>query len=658
MIESLIYYTVKIIGAFIRFLPVGAALWIGRMVGLVAYYFDIKHKSIVYANLKLAFAKTKTPHEIKKITKQVFQNYGQNTIELLRLPLMTPQKFEECVEMEGKEHALKALNPEGGQGKGLILLAMHSGSWELANFGSGLLGRPYKVIVKPQKRFSRLDALLNSYRECSGSVIIERGMGTREFIKSLRNNEIVGMVVDQGGREGVLTPLFGRQASMSIGAIRIGLKLGVPICFAAIVRKKGSCHRFIIHKPMELIQTGDVEEDIKANLNKIAKIMEKYLEEFPAEYMWFYKIWKYAKEAVILVLNDGKTGHLRQSETVAASVEKALKERGTSSTTKILDVSFKSPLAARLMSGLSVFANHYICQGRLGFMRRFLTEESFTKMMSVKADFIISCGSSTAAVNYLLSTDQQAKSLVVLKPGILNFNRFDLVILPRHDHPAPSVNGRPILVIEGAANLITPEYLQRQSDLLLKRFSHLKNRENFKIGLLLGGDTKDYVLSEQKVKMVVHQIKEISEELKADILVSTSRRTSVKIENMLQRELKKYARCQLLIFVSHEDVPAAVGGILGLSDIVVVSGDSISMICEAASSGKKTIVFPVQDRINLIGKKHKHRRFIDALSTQGYILSSDPKAIRQSIYDLAKNKIQTKKLNDHEVILEGVRKII
>ena len=40
----------------------------------------------------------------------------------------------------------------------------------------------------------------------------------------------------------------------------------------------------------------------------------------------------------------------------------------------------------------------------------------------------------------------------------------------------------------------------------------------------------------------------------------------------------------------------AMGGIVGLSDILIVSGESISMISEAASSGKNTIVFPLQKR--------------------------------------------------------------
>ncbi len=32
------------------------------------------------------------------------------------------------------------------------------------------------------------------------------------------------------------------------------------------------------------------------NLTKVAQRMEHYIREYPYEYMWFYKIWKYSKE--------------------------------------------------------------------------------------------------------------------------------------------------------------------------------------------------------------------------------------------------------------------------------------------------------------------------------------------------------------------------
>lgn len=659
LIEYVAYLAVKVFAAFVRLLPLEDALRLGRFLGMCAYYLDMKHKSRAYANLKLAFSETKTNRELRQLTKDVFKNFGQSVIEILRLPLFTKEVFEKYVTIEGKENLEAAM----AQGKGGIILAMHFGSWELASLACARLGFPYRVFVKQQKRFLKLSELLTSYRNSHELLVITRGAGTtRDLIKALRKNEAVAVVVDQGGRDGTLVPFFNRHASMSVGAIRLALKFGVPLCLSIIVRQKDHVsHRLTINPAFELTQTGDTDRDVVTNLERIISQMEGYIRKEPAGYMWFYKIWKYSNEATIAILSDGKTGHLRQSQAVARTIEAALAERGIRAQTKILEVVFKDKALSKYLSLLSFFMGPIFSQGRLGFLRWFLTKESYERVMSIKADFMVSCGSSIAGVNYLLSNDQQAKSVAVLKPGILGFNRFDAVVLPQHDEPLRKKKKWPLIITRGAPNLITPEYIDEQTKELIKRFPHLKRLElphKNTIGVLLGGDTKHYVLTERQVRIVISQIRQAAETINLNILITTSRRTSPKVEAMLLREIKKHPRCELLILATRNNIPEAVGGILGLSDTVVVSGDSISMISEAAASGKHTIVFPVETRAKVLKGTDKHKLFIDKLHAQGYILASGNKDIGRTIFDIAKNKVQTKQLNDNEVLLEAVRKII
>ena len=652
--EYLVYWTVRAFGFFLRLLPLRLVLGIGSGIGLLRYYFDIKHRSLVYSNLKIAFAKTKTPNELKNITKSLFKNFGQNLVELFILPLVNADNLRKFIRMEGTEHVLEALK----KGKGVILLAMHFGSWEMASLACSSFGAPYNVIVKPQKRFSKLDELLNSYRRGNGSAVISRGSGTRDIIKSLKNNELIGMVMDQGGKDGELVSFFDRPASMSSGAIRLGLKLGVPICLSVIIRENGIQHRLIINKPFELENTGQADSDVITNLHRITHIMEEYIRQYPDNYMWFYKIWKYSTESTTVILSDGKTGHLRQSQTISTMIEAALAQRKIFSKTEILLVQYKSPWAAKWISVVSLLSNAFLFQGRLEFLRKFLTEESFQKIMSVKADFIISCGSSVAPLNYLLSCDHQAKSISVLKPGVLRLNRFDLVVLPQHDEHCAYDSHANVVITKGAPNLITPAYLQEQTELLLTHFSHLKSHRKTCIGLLIGGDSKEYVLNEDTIRIVINQLKEAVEAINADLLVTTSRRTSNRVENLIVRELKKYARCPLVVIPNRAPVEEAVGGILGLSNILIVSGESISMVSEAASSGKNTIVFPAKKRKRWQFRTLKHEVFLNQLNEQGFIVTCDPCAVSHFISDVAKNKIQTKLLDDQLGLLKAVREII
>ena len=617
-------------------------------------------------NLKTAFAREKSPEELKKITKESFEHLGQSLIEFLRLPLLNQSKFQEFLEIQGKEHIEEALK----NGKGCILLAMHFGSWELGSVTCAVMGYPYKMMVKPQNRFLKLNALLNSYRTCGGAAVLSRGMGTRDLIRSLKNNDIVGMVVDQGGRDGVLVPFFGKQASMSVGAIRIALKWDVPICFGVIIRKKGPYHNWIVHKPLTMINTGDLKRDEIANLSQVTELMEDYIRRYPAQYIWFYKIWKYSNQAHIVVLSDGKMGHLRQGEALADLAQKVFLEKGIEAKIETISVHFRNEWKYRFFA-LSYLISHRFFPWKTGILKWFLSDESYQQLNSFKTDFIISCGSKAAGINHILAKEQKAKAVVIQKPGLLGYKNFDLVILPRHDVIEPASNKQnpespdsiekasgKTAVTHGSLNPINEQYLTKQAEALTQRYSHLKNRMRLKIGLLIGGISKNIFLSEQQIKILIQQLLEATKELNAEILMTTSRRTPSGIEHLLEKRLKRDSRCPLLILANQNNVPEAVGGILGLADIVIVSGDSISMVSEAASSGKNTIVFLPQNRNHLKKGSLRHERFIEHLSEEGYIYSCGVKDIARTVYDMAKKKIHTKRLNDLQVAEEALRRII
>ena len=155
------------------------------------------------------------------------------------------------------------------------------------------------------------------------------------------------------------------------------------------------------------------------------------------------------------------------------------------------------------------------------------------------------------------------------------------------------------------------------------------------------------------MRVVFHQLRSAAEELGLDLLITTSRRTPVFVEQMLIREFKDHERTALLIIANKVNVPDVVGGVLGLADFVIVSGESVSMVSEAASSGKKTIVFPVGPV-----KDNKYTAFCDTLARQGHILYAQPKGVAAAIDSAVRNKIMTKPINDSAVLIEALRKIV
>jgi KDO2-lipid IV(A) lauroyltransferase len=635
----------RIAGPFFRVLPKGFSLFLGRRLGDLLYYFNLKQKAVAYSNIKTAFGDKLSSGQLCKLTRQFYQAFGQNIIEIFFIPLVDKRYLDKYICFEG----LKYIDEAFKKGRGVILLGVHSGSWELSNIICANLGFPFNLFVRDQ-RYPRLNELLNLYRTRKGCKIIQRKNQTRYLIESLKKNEAIGMTADQGGKGGALVKFFGKDASMATGAVRLALRYGSVILPAFYARVSGPYIRTIIESPFEVKNTGDAEKDIRDNLQEIIRVFEKNIERYPQDYFWSYKVWKYSKERRILILSDGKAGHLRQAEAAAKIVSDSLKDRAIISNVATVEIKFKNSFTKKALTFSSLLAGKYHCQGCLWCLRAFLPEDTYKSLIGMKPDIIISCGSSVAPINYVLSRENLAKSIVIMKPSILSAARFNLAVIPQHDSPFKRKN---IVVTEGALNLIDEGYLREQSEKLMRLSAQTPNRPPVTIGLLIGGDTKGFHLDGDTVSEVIKQVKSASEKLDADILVTTSRRTSREVELKVKEEFQDYSRCRLLIIANEKNIPEAVGGILGLSRVVITSSESISMISEAVNSGKYVLVFESP------GLNRRRQRFLEHFAKNRYIyLVDSPCDLSRKIEDIWLNRPPVYTTRDNLIVSEAIKKIL
>lgn len=644
IIDYLACIAVKLLGPIIRALPLALSLFLGKSIGELLYYFDLRHRALAYANIKTALGNQLSVKQLSGVTKKFYQHFGQNLIEVFLLPKIDKKYLDKYMTVQGK------VNPSIGfnKGKGVILLSMHAGNWEFSNLVCKNLGFPFNFFVRDQ-RYPRLDKILNQYRQQKGGIVIQRNNPGRALIQALKNNEAVGMTIDQGGKNGLLVKFFGKQASMSTGAIRLALKYGSEILPVYYTRLNGLYQKVIIGSSFALKKTGNGEVDIRENLQELMHTYEKFILEYPYEYLWTYKIWKYAQEKNILILSDKKAGHLRQSQAVAASIADNLSARNIKVNLDIVNIEFKDKLAGLFFTLNSFFTPKYNCRGSLWRLKKFFKEDNYKSLSSINPDIVISCGSSLSAVNFIIAGENLAKSIVLMRPQFLSTKKFDLVIMPKHDRPKKRKN---IVITDGALNLVDDDYLKVQSDKFMGAFNLKAEPEGFTIGLLIGGQTKNFHLAIDTVEEVTRQLKSSCEKNKTSILATTSRRTSQIIENFLQDELKSYPYCKALIIANLENPPFALGGILGLSRIIVTSCESISMISEAVISKKYVIVFKSP------GLDKKHRRFLDYFAQNKYIYLIEPDELERTIEFIKKNKPEVNILKDGSIVSESLKKIL
>ncbi len=215
-------------------------------------------------------------------------------------------------------------------------------------------------------------------------------------------------------------------------------------------------------------------------------------------------------------------------------------------------------------------------------------------------DLLIATGrhSVTSSLAVRDMTGGKCLRVQIQNPGI-DPRHFDLVVVPRHDR----LSGPNVLVTRGAPHGVTPQGLELAREKFADRFAHLPHP---RITLLLGGNNGVYRLNQLAARNLAECLSTLARGTQGSVLVTPSRRTGAAIEDLFRKTL---AGVQGEIWDGKGDNPYL--AYLAYADHIVVTADSVNMVCEAASTGKPVHVVPLD------GGSDKFRRFHEGLVEDG-----------------------------------------
>jgi len=648
MIDWLACTLVKTIGWLLCRLPPSAAVRLGEQVGLLASWLQPKRTRIGLCNLRAAFDGQLTPDQTRRIIRDTYRQFGASIIELLRLPAIDAAYLNRYVAIDGFSHIERALASR----KPVMFLTAHYGNWELSSIVAALKGFPIVALARAQSRFPRLYRLLVAYRESKGCRVVHKGGAMRRLIQALEHRQPVGIVGDQASRQGIFVDFFGRPALFAAGPFELAHKTQALILPVFAHRVRGPFHRIVVEPPMELARGAARPEAVRQGMERFAAALCRHITEEPHQWLWMHKRWKHTPARRVLVLSDGKTGHLKQSLAVVA----AMREAHPALTHTVVDVRFRHPWArgfALLWSGWMPARF-----GAAACLAWTLTAESARELLTRYADLIISCGSSLAPVNVLWASQNLAKSVAIMNPSPLPLRRFHLVIAPAHDRLC-SAN-----VIQTAGTLSG----FRDEDLLTAK-RRLPEHPNFRrdrpaldqqpaVAVFIGGQTAHYDLNAAFIDALCAQVTGACEAVDGWCLVTTSRRTSPEVERLLSERLSRHPRCRLLLIATRDPINGTMEGMLGWADVAVVTGESISMVSESCASGRPVVVVEPPLRTPSRSTPTKHQRFLLGLAKEGYARVHPVPEVSHAIQRCLKDRRSGKRLDNLAVVRGAVARLL
>jgi mitochondrial fission protein ELM1 len=350
--------------------------------------------------------------------------------------------------------------------------------------------------------------------------------------------------------------------------------------------------------------------------------------------------------AKILVLSDGKPGHYNQSLGII--------DRFDNIYTQTIQIIFKKKWRDNL---IRIFG--YIFGGLRGsnclitsVLRWGLEKSSANELLNARDfDLILSTGSSVASPNLLMSKIIKAKSVVCTRPSPLGIKHFDLAILPEHSRPRKIPKN--VVMTFGVPNRITPKSV-RIAGLDLSQKNSISDKRI--IGILLGGDDPYYSIPVGMASSLSDILLDVCNQINTQIAITTSRRTCDSAEEILKSKLKADPACCFFVSAKESNQGNVVQGILGISNIAIVTEDSFSMVCESASSGKRIIILDVERK----KKKPYARRekVYKSLVEQGYARRSNLQNLKTDLINYMNDRSKPKVLNDAEIVAKALKRLL
>jgi len=274
-------------------IPFAISLKIGEMMGVLLFRLWKSRRSIAIENLRSAVARgaviiDSTP---ESVIKQNFRNMGKSFVEIVKIYYGFGKKIFESVEIRGIENYRKAHDKGGG----VIFITGHCGNWELNPIALSMNDIKLIGIARPQNN-PYLNSVIEKTRERYGNRIIYKKGALKKILRALRNNETIGILMDQSviSAEGVVADFLGKKDHIMKTPAIIARKTGSPV-LPVFIRRVGRRHLIEIGGEIELDKAEDYEQAVYNDTIRFSGHIENYIKNNPSEWLWIHRRWKRIK---------------------------------------------------------------------------------------------------------------------------------------------------------------------------------------------------------------------------------------------------------------------------------------------------------------------------------------------------------------------------
>ena len=252
---------------------------IGRSVGPL-----FRSKKKILSNISKALPEIEEKNT-ELIVKKMWENYGRILSEYMFIKNFRNSKYKKFLTIEGQE----ILNELKDSKEPVVFISGHFNNFELMAMQIEKSGINLAAIYRPLNNIF-LNKIMEKIRTkyICRKQIKKGGSGTRELLKSFKNNYSIAIMIDQRVSESIKVDFFNQKASTTTIPAQLVKKFGSKIVPIYIERINGVYFKMTVNRPIIFEKESTIEE-ITLKLNKW---LEKMNLINPGQWIWSHDRWK------------------------------------------------------------------------------------------------------------------------------------------------------------------------------------------------------------------------------------------------------------------------------------------------------------------------------------------------------------------------------
>jgi KDO2-lipid IV(A) lauroyltransferase len=253
----------------------------------VCYLAMPRERRAARLNLKRVAQTTGLPAHLMAF--RLFYNFSKFMVGHTDLARMRAGTMRHWV--EGGDDAERRIETLLAEGKGLIVLTLHLGNWEMGLTHLAGMGRPVNVVLRPED--SDAASFEEEARRRAGVRVLPAGESAwngLELLMCLRRGEIVAIQGDRPfGPLRERARLFGAPVDFPAGPFVLAQASGASILAVCLPIRGHFRYRILLDGPLRV---GPGPDGVRAAVEAFARTLERFVSAYPTQWFNFYEVWE------------------------------------------------------------------------------------------------------------------------------------------------------------------------------------------------------------------------------------------------------------------------------------------------------------------------------------------------------------------------------